>query len=492
MPGYDRVLIHPSRNQLLHVLAESVTTINGRSHLRTLSWPLPEIPALLDEIESSATGLHQYNGGAGRGRSGEDRSIVVVVWWADRLARKHIRVVGRRGKFSRPQLNHLLDPGGNEWPALMLLYKDFVFVKRKKEEQSLVVACTCGAFGAPEEVGWMGTCCGPCHDRCEEGAESADCWPDPRHTTIPGQYLSLPYDQVLACSADGRTVAASEGQGRVKCWDVLEGKTRWIFATPGESGRQDGLTCATFTPCGRYLLTGNRDGQIHRWDVQTGQRHDLFRVAWWVHTVVVSPDGDLVATADPRSNVSVWETSTGRMRFTRLGSLRLVEHLAFSPDGTMLAGGNHEGRVRLWDMSNGAERPGLDQLGGRVHGLSFSPDSETLAVGCDRQFTMMGYGEPVPVVLLDVARQSVRSALGGGQIVHCCEAFTPDGRFLVTGDGDRLVRIWEVATGEEVFSLRWHQREVCAVTFSPDGQMLATCGADGTVKLWPWEVLRPK
>jgi hypothetical protein len=63
-------------------------------------------------------------------------------------------------------------------------------------------------------------------------------------------------------------------------------------------------------------------------------------------------------------------------------------------------------------------------------------------------------------------------------------AFSRDGRRLVTGSEDQTLKLWDAATGEEVFTLRGHQSIVLGVAFSPDGLRIASAGGDLTVRLW--------
>jgi WD40 repeat protein len=62
--------------------------------------------------------------------------------------------------------------------------------------------------------------------------------------------------------------------------------------------------------------------------------------------------------------------------------------------------------------------------------------------------------------------------------------FSRDGTHLASSSFDRLAKVWDVATGEELVSLYGNTGNVFGVSFSPDGDRLATAGADGTVRIY--------
>lgn len=79
-----------------------------------------------------------------------------------------------------------------------------------------------------------------------------------------------------------------------------------------------------------------------------------------------------------------------------------------------------------------------------------------------------------------------------GNVVHRLEAhharvsaicFSPNGEVLLTGGYDRVIRAWNVATGEELRSYTGHLGSISDLTFAPDGQSFVSAG-DNTARVW--------
>jgi WD40 repeat protein/serine/threonine protein kinase len=65
--------------------------------------------------------------------------------------------------------------------------------------------------------------------------------------------------------------------------------------------------------------------------------------------------------------------------------------------------------------------------------------------------------------------------------------FSPDGRWIVSGNQNGRVTAWDATTGQQRFAFPAHERHIHSVTFSPDGRRLATASWDGTAKVWDFD-----
>jgi WD40 repeat protein len=418
--------------------------------------------------------------------------LVVVAWWTDPLGRRHVRVAGRRpwDEAAMP-----LGPPGEERPPLWLIEPDRLFLRTLPgRPRHLLAACACGAVGEPAALGWVGDCCGICHDRCEDGAAPVE-----RLDARPLSLLGLLGEPGMACgvgwTADGRGLVVARCLGQdgtvLEFWERETGQVRQKHAIsldrPEVSFGCDGRLAAT---CG--------GGRVVFWDAATGAEVFAQERQWrsWGASgpfLYRGTDGRALIAGRTFDSLTL-EQRTGWRSVTVLeegeGYCR-----ALSPDGRLLASGRVSGPgVILRDLRRAARASvlPLEPSAGLPGALAFSSDGLLLAVGLVP--AVRSEGEPPAwcpgaVLLFDVAAGTVRERLpphpGGAFAV----AFTPDGRWLLSAGADRRLRFWEVEKGREAALLEWHAGAVRCLAFSADGELLASGAADGVVRLWPWRRL---
>src|SRR5262249_48251881 len=132
-------------------------------------------------------------------------------------------------------------------------------------------------------------------------------------------------------------------------------------------------------------------------------------------------------------------------------------------DGRWLAANSSDNTVQIWELPR--RTAAFQGKGWAI----FSPDGERLIVSEADEVTHV-----LKWPLL---------APGGATRISDPYCVSPDGRILVTGDDEGLVRLWDLTRGEEFAKLEGHTGKISDAAFSPDGRILATSSNDGT-RLW--------
>jgi hypothetical protein len=118
------------------------------------------------------------------------------------------------------------------------------------------------------------------------------------------------------------------------------------------------VSAASFSPDGRWVVTGSRQGTARVWDATTGAAvTPLLKHGRGQIRVAFSPDGRRVVTGGGDYDARWWDATTGEALGPPLRHRGWVYHLAFSPDGLRLATACHDGTARVWELPGPDRRP---------------------------------------------------------------------------------------------------------------------------------------
>ena len=278
---------------------------------------------------------------------------------------------------------------------------------------------------------------------------------------------------------DFKLVARSYGR-QVRLWDAQTGE-EW----PSFIAHADAIALA-FSSESKFLAVGGNDNQVTVWDTAklkatVASREALLTLKTQVNAnlksfaLSFSPDSRRLIVIRQDRTMQLWDLPTGQ-EVSFEGSQTPAELVTFSPDGRQIASTNNDGFVKLWNVASEPEPIVLQ--GHEGLSLAFSPDGRLLADG-------QADGKNGHVIRLrELATGQELAALSGHSSSISAVAFSPDGKLLASGSVDRTIKLWDVKTRRELHTLRGHTGMIRGLAFSLDGKRLASVTGNAEIKFW--------
>jgi prepilin-type processing-associated H-X9-DG protein len=282
---------------------------------------------------------------------------------------------------------------------------------------------------------------------------------------------------------------ATLSQGDEVRWLVVSSNGQWLVSSGGDTviiwnlpqrrlHRQMTGTrpAVAVSPDSQRLATARQDG-VHIWDIASGEELAHLPEAHAGWTMAFTADGMHLATADyGAKQIAVWDlkSKTAKTLVDPPQEGALAEgayHLACSTVDNRVAVAFLDGHVRVWNLDDEGQSLVLPGHGRWARQVSFSPDGKTIASTNSRA-----------VLLWDSQTGERRGELP----LYSAEsvAFSPDGKSVASGCWQRTIKVWDVASRQEITTLRGHSSEVHALQFDPQGNLVSAGKIDGQVILW--------
>lgn len=324
-----------------------------------------------------------------------------------------------------------------------------------------------------------------------------------------------------------------------------------LFRSINEDWVQD----VTFGPDGTWFITASDDNRIRVWDAKTGREKLRMLQDSYISEVKVSPNGQWIASTGYDNTARVWSAATGAEIY-QIPLGEIGNTILFSQDGNHLIIGTQKGGTEIWDISSLSIAQSYLQFDESAGNVQFAPSGEWLAVSSVGDLWLLKpeqipsltepVGNPSVSIKGDVIKKLVTSQDAkwiaftteqGRVIVYNTETqnrktlltstlelqilFSADGQYLIVGDADGLVQLWNMQSNEsidlfkaassveslavsanqlvvglqdklvmfdldtrqagtEVESFGDHQLMI----FSPDGRLLASNNTSGQIYIW--------
>lgn len=232
---------------------------------------------------------------------------------------------------------------------------------------------------------------------------------------------------------------------------------------------EDHVIDMDWSPDGKTLAAAAVSGAMSLFESTTGQELHRYRGHDFGTTALAwQPSGTGLASAGQDGKICLWN-STSSLPIKELeGGAAWVEHLAWSPDGQYLASAAGR-KLRLWD-ADGTLLQDYPLHNSTIADIVWKPNSTVLT---SASYSTIRFFEPVQAEVM-------REFSWKGSILAI--AWSPNGRFIATGDQDSTVHFWFADSGEEL-QMWGYATKVRELSWDCNSRYLAT-GGSADVIIW--------
>jgi cytochrome c len=279
--------------------------------------------------------------------------------------------------------------------------------------------------------------------------------------------------RALAVSADGATALSGSFDTSAIRWSLGRNAAEQVLRF-----HEGAVNAVAILKDGRAVTAGE-DARIGVW-TEGNQKPDFVLEGHKgpIAALAVSADGLTLASASWDRTVRLWPLAGGPPRVLE-GHRQNVNGVAFVPDDGTVVSAGYDATVRIWPLK-GSGSPLVATLPSPLNALVVAPDGEIVVAGADgKVYFLSPTGDvrgavdaaPTPIVALATAGDANRVAaasvggpiaiidrparkvaltLAGPGLPAWSAAFLPDGRTLLTGGADRMIRRWDAESGQPI------------------------------------------
>lgn len=289
----------------------------------------------------------------------------------------------------------------------------------------------------------------------------------------------------VAVTPDSHFAISASSDCTLKVWDLQTGQEVRTLR-----GHENSVNTVTVSTDGCQAISGSTDSTLKIWDLQTGQEVRTINLPIsessshyapkGVNAVAVTPDGRQAISASG-DELKVLDLNTGKELHTLTGHDEEVQFVKITPDSCQAISAS-ENYLKIWDLQTGKEVRTFEV------DLNFCMCAITHD-GCHAIFPNV-FDKQILVLDLQTGKYEMylMHILSGryGPTMNVV-AITPDGRHLICGSVDGVLKAWDLQTGQEICTLSSHSFEDNSVVITPDGHRFISTSGD-EIKVWDLKI----
>jgi hypothetical protein len=220
------------------------------------------------------------------------------------------------------------------------------------------------------------------------------------------------------------------------------------------------------TDGGGFLLVGCLDTTGRVVDLKTKKMITLNGHTRVVRCIIECEDTDVLTCSYDRT-IRLWNRLTGECIRSYSGHSDWVRSIVYDRKTKRIFSGSDDCTIIVWNAETGEQIGVLKGHSGYVTSLAFVNATTIVS----------GFGNKI-VKIWDIMTMKEVKTLSSHTNAVWSVAVTPDGQYVVSGSWDNTVKVSSIATGECITTLSHHSKSVLKVAVSPDGRFIASGGVD--------------
>ncbi|MGJ8685129.1 MAG: caspase family protein [Nonlabens sp.] len=283
-------------------------------------------------------------------------------------------------------------------------------------------------------------------------------------------------DFVITSSADQTCKISDASNGKII--KTLSGNT--------------GLISGKFSPDGNSIVFKTWDDALTIIDLKSGKKIQKLwsaisdKYQKWSYNISdfeYSPNGRKLVSIIEEKKIKLWDVDTGKILLTyepktdNGNSIRLFTR--FSQDGEILIVGDFNESVTFFNTTTGKQ----------IQKIDIRQDIAELSSSNKFAITMkFNYEKTIDswdILLWNIdTKELIKVIHTGSNKPMNTVKFSPDKKFLIASSDDDVAKLWNIESGELIYTLQGHTDEIYKIHFISNGEKYITTSLDGYTKIW--------
>ncbi len=325
--------------------------------------------------------------------------------------------------------------------------------------------------------------------------------------SIPG-----PRDRIYAIDLShcGKFIAVGSSDGNLQIWNLNSNLYSRVL-----KGHIGGIACVKFVGSQNDLVSTSYDKSVKIWNIENGECKQTLigHQSYWIHSIgshenrilmttspqelkvwnlttgscintlnfrqgdindiAYHPIEDIFVSTSADKSIKIWDAHSGECVHTLDSHKRWTSCVSFNHSGNLIASGSHDFTIRIWDIKAEDYLYCIHAHKDSICAIAFSMDDKYLISTSD--------DASIKIWSVDTGKLVVRTQDSCGVKSLSSHPYEP---LFATGNMDGQIKVWDLNSGEQIFTLKGHTDWIRALKFSPCGKFLISGSSDCMIMVW--------